>query len=114
MKNNKSILVSVVLLLLFLHASMTWAADLSCTRYLPQDSSGSQSMTITLKIVMPAEKPNGLIIKEVIPSGWQVVSASPGFDRFDAASGEIKWLLMGGLEDEFKIEYQVLKPEGSC
>ncbi len=113
MKINKTIPVSITFLFILLHASMAWAADLTCTRYLPQDSSGSQSMAIILQIQMPTEKPNGVIIKEVIPPGWQVIGASPGYDRFDGASGEIKWLLMGSLADEFKIEYQIFRPAGS-
>jgi hypothetical protein len=113
MQSKRAVFVSIVSLLGLLLALPASAADLECLRQLPDYYQTSGDFIVTLRIDMPGEKPNGLIIKEMVPGGWKVIRATPRFDRFDPISGEIKWLLMGRLDNEMTISYTLAVPVDS-
>jgi len=64
------------------------------SRDLPATVSAGDSFTVSLSIsVNESNKPNGVIISENVPSGWNVTSSSPAHDVFNSSTGEVKWLL---------------------
>jgi len=59
-----------------------------------------------------ANTPNGLIVKEYVPSGWTVISSVPNHNGFNSSTGEIKWVFTGagsGVVDR-TIVYRMMMP----
>jgi hypothetical protein len=66
---------------------------------------------ISLSINIASNPPNGLIVKEYIPEGWNPVDSMPAYRNFDPASGEMKWLFVGIDVRTMEISYKVVRRE---
>jgi len=110
MKQVKAAFIMVTTL--FFITVPAFAQEPTCTRHLEDVYQSPGTMTVTLTLLLPEEKPNALIVKEIIPAGWSVGEATPWFERFDPLTGEVKWLLMGNLSSETQIIYEVVIPAG--
>lgn len=73
-------------------------------------SGGYDSGTIEVVLSVYVDNPpNGLIVKEYIPEGWDVQESNPDYKNYDSSSGEIKWLFIGTDIGNMKITYRILK-----
>ncbi|MBI5739860.1 MAG: hypothetical protein HZA16_03980 [Nitrospirae bacterium] len=86
--------------------------SVSVSRSLSEDG-GSGEIKVTLSISLGGVRPNGLIVKEYIPKGWEVSESTLPYRNYDRSTGEIKWLLMGGDIRSTEIGYRVVKKEAA-
>jgi hypothetical protein len=56
---------------------------------------------------------SGLIIREYIPQGWDILNNLPKSGRYNSATREIKWLLYGSQLTSQTITYNVRSGNGS-
>ena len=112
MNLNKTAMIGLGIILALGIITPSLAEDLTCTRSLPERYFSPGTITVTLSLSLPEERPNGLIIKELLPWGWVIDHSAPLFDRFDPAAGEVKWLVMGSLPPEMVLTYEVIVPPG--
>jgi hypothetical protein len=90
----------------------------SGVRTLPSCQASGSEIEVTLQIdLLEGKEPNGLVIKEVIPDGWEVMSSShmptncvPG-DPASPCNGELNWVLFGGGVKDTTITYTVSVPD---
>lgn len=97
----------------FLAIQTTALAQVSGSRNLPACYNSGSSITIGLDLeVDEANKPNGVIIKEYVPIGWEVTSSNPSYDSFNEATGEVKWLFYGAdvTDGGMDISYTINVP----
>lgn len=71
-------------------------------------SSNGDEADIVLSVNIGDSPPNGLIVKEYIPEGWEVTESNLAYN-FDPSTGEIKWLLYGGNVKNTGISYKIVK-----
>jgi len=70
-------------------------------------------MNLVLSIYVDGSSPNGLIVKETIPEGWDIVESSIPYDNYNPDTGEIKWLLIGTEINTSAISYRIIKNDSS-
>jgi len=90
----------------------TKSDTVTINRELP--SSASMGNTITVSLVLDVNETQSLdavIIKDYVPSGWNVTSSNPSAELFDFDSGEIKWILYSNDLVDRTITYNVEIPE---
>ena len=113
---DSKVKASIISCILLAMVSISYAAgEVTCTRDLPASYEANQTLTVTLNLeVDEAHKPNGVIVKDYVPAGWTVVSATPTFDNFNSATGEVKWVFFGGQVSDtgMDISYQATVPSG--
>jgi len=68
---------------------------ITVTRDLPTVASTPGEAIVSLEIDIDGQGPNGLILKEYVPLGWQVTASNPAYTSLDPGSGEIAWVLFG-------------------
>jgi len=71
------------------------AATITIARDLPEYASTPGEVEVSVSIQIEGQGPNGIIIKEFVPQGWQIVESNPSHTFFDPATGEISWVLFG-------------------
>jgi len=80
-------------------------------RDLPTEAVPDTVIDVNIQIELDElSAPNGLIVKEYVPAGWNVITADPMYNNFDPVSGEIKWLFFGGAVQDMFITYQLEVP----
>lgn len=72
-------------------------------------SSDDGEINVILSINIDTTPPNGLIVNEFIPKGWDVFDSSQPYNNFNSSTGEIKWLFFGGEVGSMEISYRVRK-----
>lgn len=82
------LLLLTLLVLLFLSAPLRADEALVSGQYL---SGAGQDIQLRITVAGPA--PSTLIVIQNLPAGTVIGAASPAFHQYDAAKGEIKWLL---------------------
>ena len=70
----------------------------------------AQGQTIQLELSIGRPAPTTVIVIQNLPPGAAIVSASPPVKRFDAASGEAKWLLKGLTSGQRLLEMKLSTP----
>jgi len=102
------------ILLLCGNACLSGSQTLTATRVLPLAYQPGNTLQISLDIeVDETNLPDGVIVTEYIPSGWNLLSASPEASRFLPANGEIKWEFHQKISDTaLDITYVVQVPLG--
>jgi len=104
-----SILLIGFLLVGFLMPNVSAAPTAS--RDLPSSAGAGDSITVSLALtVVGADGITGLIVSDIVPSGWTVTSSSPTYNSFTALTGEVKWVLYGGTLITQTITYDVTIP----
>ena len=85
--NPKARIIVIICAFLGL-ASVSYAAgEVTGTRDLPDSYLPSQTITVSLDLeVDETRTPNGVIVKDYVPAGWSVTSATPSFNNFDSTS----------------------------
>jgi hypothetical protein len=78
----------------------------SATRKLPRFTSPGELMPVQIVVTGLTGDGTGIIVKESLPPGWQLVSAAPATATPQGPVTEIKWLLPGG-GDRQTIAYTV-------
>jgi len=73
-----------------------------------------EELNVTLSISINGGTPNGLIVREYIPEGWEVLESTLPYRNYDPATGEVKWLLMGQDIRSMEITYKIGKKETSA
>lgn len=86
------------------------AASVNVTRTLPDYAATPGEITATLTIGTEGDGPNGMIVSETIPAGWQVISSNPSFSSLDAA-GVMRWVLFGSQASEGATITYTIKTE---
>lgn len=79
------------------------------TRGFISGSSDDGEINVKLSINIATTPPNGLIVSEFIPKGWNLLDSSQPYKNFNSSTGEIKWLFMGGKVGTMEINYRVKK-----
>jgi len=64
-------------------------------------------------IVAVYSPPSGLIVNEYVPLGWNLVSANPAYESYDAQIGLIKWLFYSGSVQSCTITYTLAVPSSA-
>ncbi len=82
----------------------------TASRDLPVSADAGDSITVSLDITVVADEITGLIVSDIIPSGWTVTDSSPTYNSFDSTTGEVKWVLYGGTLKTQTITYTVSIP----
>ncbi len=91
----KQLLRIIVLLagVLVLFAGVLQAQTVTGTRNLPDFYTPGETIEVSLDIRIDEDNvPTGLIINEVVPSGWILSNADPQNNSFNPGTGEIRWL----------------------
>jgi hypothetical protein len=98
-------------------ASKLAKPQVTATRDLPAYAAPDTDIDVIISIdVDEANAPNGLIVKEHIPDGWEIISATPAPDNCTPGDvnnpcvGEIKWLFYGSSVVDTTITYSVHVP----
>ena len=92
------------------------ADQVIAVRELPPAYLPGTELQVTLNLeVSETAVPNGIIVKEFIPEGWDVTASSPVFSDFNTGTGEIKWVFFGASvnDRDMDIVYQVEVPAGA-
>jgi len=115
------IFIGCVTLLLSLLNSNVFAQTVTGTRSLPATYIPGSTIDVTITIdVDEANVPNGVIVKEYIPDGWEIISATSAPDNCTPGDvnkpcvGEIKWLFYGNDVKDRSITYTLSVPAGDC
>jgi len=103
-----SILLIGLLLVGFLMPSVSAAPTGS--RDLPSTADAGDSISVSLALTVVADEITGLIVSDIVPSGWTVTSSSPTYNTFSSTTGEVKWVLYGGTLITQTITYDVTIP----
>ena len=85
----------------------------AAVRQLPRYGAPGMVIPVQLKVRVPEGEARGLIVKERLPAGWQLVSAAPPVAATPLPGGEVKWLLPGGTSIA-TLSYTVRVPPGSA
>jgi transcriptional regulator with XRE-family HTH domain len=85
--------------------------EASVTRRLPAFSPPGECVPVQLVVSSTGVSNGGLIVKEKLPPGWQLVQAAPAAATL-AAVEEIKWLLPAGKGNR-TISYTVRSPQAA-
>jgi len=85
-------------------------SNVSVSRFL---NSIGNSVAVMLTINVENNAPNGLIVKEKVPAGWNVSGISEN-GSFNASTGEIKWLFYGTSLRSMTINYKLDNGSGSA
>jgi len=112
MKKVCIIFVGFILAIFAIQA--TALAQVSGSRDLPDCYYPGSPITTELDLeVDEANTPNGVIIKEYIPTGWEITSTYPSYNSFNAAKGELKWLFYGAAvtDTDMDISYTLSVPQ---
>ena len=92
------------------------ACNIKGNRKLPkfvESPSDGNPVSIDIDIVDEERTPNGLIVKEYVPQGWEVSNVEPPIaNEFDPEVGEMKWVFIGDDVVDRTIEYKVDVPAG--
>jgi len=82
----------------------------SVSRSMPASAGAGSELTISLSLdINESSPPTGVIIRERIPAGWEVVSAAPqGY--FNRSRGMVKWVLYGSEVRDRVITYTLKVP----
>ncbi len=83
----------------------------SVSRNIRSGSYTSGELDIVLSVHIDDLPPNGLIVKEYIPKGWDVVESVPGYQNHDVSSGKMKWLFVGSDVENMDISYKLVKTD---
>lgn len=97
---------------LFLFAGTVIATPLTVTRILPSAGYKGSTIDVTLSVVCGIDKPNGVIIKEYVPFGWTIKSATPTA-AINSTIGEIKWMFWGGDLENRTLSYTIQIPNST-
>jgi len=102
----------VFLLLLLGNACLSGSQTLTATRVVPLAYQPGNTLQIKLDLdVDETNLPDGVIVTEYIPTGWNLLSASPEASRFLPENGEIKWEFHEEISDtSLDISYVVQVP----
>ncbi len=85
-------------------------SNVSVARFL---NSIGNSVAVMLTINVDSNAPNGLIVKEQVPDGWNVSGISEN-GSFNASTGEIKWLFYGNMLRSMTINYKLDNSSGTA
>jgi len=83
----------------------------SAKRSLPKTYMPGEPVKVILDInVLPDKAPNGVIVQENLPPGWNVLSAAPQIAKFDEEKNSASWIFFGGQvnAEEMDITYYVV------
>ena len=103
-----SIVLIGFLLIGFLMPSVSAAPTAS--RDLPTSADAGDSGSVSLALTVVADEITGLIVSDIVPSGWTVTSSSPTYNSFNSETGEVKWVLYGGTLITQTITYSATIP----
>jgi len=102
---NKKICIIAFLLLFAVFVN----AEISVERQINSDVRPGEEIDIQIVIDLDGLEPSSVIVKEVLPSGWELVDATPNPKDFEGAK---KWLIYGNmLKDKTTIKYTLKAPE---
>ena len=87
--------------------------SVSIERDLVSGSLNQGTMDLALSIYVDTSTPNGLIVKETIPEGWDVVQSTVPYDKYNPDTGEIKWLLIGTEIKNTTISYRIVRNDST-
>ena len=85
--------------------------DISVWRNISSEGIHQGDIDVDLSIHVNSSSPNGFILTEYIPKGWDVLESSPPYRNFNAASGEMKWIFIGDEVESTRINYKVKRME---
>lgn len=77
----------LLLLIVFMGMTTEVRAEGVQARYL--ENSGKRSV---LELIVEDPAPSSIIVKQRIPQGARIQSASPAYSKFSAGKNEVKWL----------------------
>jgi len=112
MKITKTILVGLAMMFWVAPVPLSMAGELVSMRRLSHPVHWDGKVRATLTLRLPEVKPSGLIVKEILPKGWSIATASSPPGRFDNAKGEVKWLFFGDIPADVVIDYEAIAPPG--
>jgi len=95
-------LLQLLLLLIFL--SQNAFGSLSIVRELPAQVRAGENLTVILKVSGRAE--GGVVVREALPSGWEVVNASPS-GYFSPNQSILKWVFPRVIPEEISYTLRV-------
>ncbi len=88
--------------------------NVSVSRDIISGSFDEGEIDVVLSVYVDANAPAGLIVKENIPRGWDVVESTPAYRDYKASSGEVKWLFVGADVGSMEINYRIVRKESSA
>ena len=87
--------------------------QVSTSRNLPDDYTPGGTISVILRVdVDESNNPNGFIVKDNIPLGWEINSSNPD-NNFDSSTGEVKWVFYGDEVADMEITYGVDIPSSA-
>ncbi|MFH1098041.1 MAG: PEGA domain-containing protein [Candidatus Desantisbacteria bacterium] len=98
---------------IYTHGTLTpLSTQVTASRELPSIAFKGTLTKVSIVInVDESNKPNGLIVKDYVPSGWIVTSSNPGYTNFASSTGEVKWIFAGNDVVDGTITYYVQMPD---
>jgi photosystem II stability/assembly factor-like uncharacterized protein len=93
----------------------SFSADVLVSRNLPDTYSAGEEIIVTLQIAVTGERaPYAVIVKETLPSNWNVVSSSPKYSSYTVEDGQLKWLFNSPERVQSQeIQYILIAPENA-
>ncbi len=86
-----------------------FAYDISVSRSFMNGSMERGEVDVVLSVNVVDKAPNGLIVKEYIPEGWDILESTPAHKNIDSVSGEVTWLFIGARVKNVQIYYRIGK-----
>lgn len=112
---DKMRLMSVCCLLFAVCTCLYGAGEVTGVRDLPECYVADANVAVSLNLdVDEVSGPNGVIVRENVPAGWTITSATPSYKTWSPGTGEIKWLFFGTEVSDtgMDIVYEVAVPAG--
>ena len=95
----------------FFHGN-SMAQQVTGTRQLPENYTPDAELNAVVSIdVNETAVPNGLIVRETPPSGWEITQSDPGYNV--CVEGTYKWIFYGGEVQDRNITYTVSVPSSA-
>jgi len=100
--------LAIFIAMVFISGLAFALSPISVERDMPSGAAPGEKTTVELKLSFVGEKPNGIIVTEFIPPGWEVTGSLPAATKFD---GKISWVLYGDKVKNSTISYELKAPQ---
>jgi len=93
--------------------SLVFGQAVTGIRDLPDGYVPASILSVSLDIeVEEAAAPNGVILNELIPIGWNICNTSPPYSSFEPTTGEVSWIFLAASvnDTDMDVSYELEVP----
>jgi transcriptional regulator with XRE-family HTH domain len=103
------VLLVVVILIIGLFVAKRTSTTPIALRWLPSFAAPGEVIPVQVKLLRREQGVSGIILREQLPAGWQLIQATPNPSTGEKSASEIKWLIPAG-SGPVVVSYSVRVP----